>query len=145
MKKKSITILAVTLVSSLLLFTGCKHHSSRGSAFMLDYISESLDLRPEQEQELSGIRDELQAEVKRIHEENDQLYETLKAQLASEVIDRSIVRQQIADHRSRMDEVIDLAVDRLADFHATLTPEQRLKLVAKMEKFKERRDSHFHR
>jgi hypothetical protein len=34
-----------------------------------------------------------------------------------------------------MDEVIDLVIVRFSDFHRTLTPEQRNKLVAKLENF----------
>jgi Spy/CpxP family protein refolding chaperone len=47
----------------------------------------------------------------------------------------------IAQKREHMTEIIDLAVDRLAEFHATLTPEQREKLVAKLEYFHEKHKS----
>jgi hypothetical protein len=35
-----------------------------------------------------------------------------------------------------MDEMIDLAVVRIAEFHRTLTPEQKAKLVKKVESFR---------
>jgi hypothetical protein len=35
-----------------------------------------------------------------------------------------------------MDEIIDLLVDRLTEFHKTLTPGQKDKLIAKIETFK---------
>jgi hypothetical protein len=41
-----------------------------------------------------------------------------------------------------MAEIMDLAVVRLAEFHRTLTPDQREKLVAKLEWF---RKKHEHR
>jgi len=34
-----------------------------------------------------------------------------------------------------MDELIDLGIDRLVEFHKTLTPEQKTKLVKKLENF----------
>ena len=133
-KKKGIIAFAVTLVSSLLLFTACKEHHPKG-AFMLDYFSEALDLTPEQQESLTEIRTEIMEKVETMHEDKAQMRETLKEQLTSESVDKEVVRGLIADHRSRMDEVIDLAVDRLAEFHGELTPEQRDKLTTKMEKF----------
>jgi len=37
----------------------------------------------------------------------------------------------VAEHRSRMDELVDLAIGRLAEFHRTLSPQQKAKLVDK--------------
>ncbi len=133
-RKKGIIAFAVTLVSSLLLFTACKEHHPKG-AFMLDYFSEALDLTVEQQESLTEIRTEIMEKVEAMHEDKAQMRETLKEQLTAETIDKEVVRGLIADHRSRMDEVIDLAVDRLAAFHGELTPEQRDKLTAKLEKF----------
>ncbi len=133
-RKKGIIAFAVTLVSSLLLFTACKEHHPKG-AFMLDYFTEALDLSAEQQESLTEIRTEIMEKVEAMHEDKAQMRETLKEQLTAETIDKEVVRGLIADHRSRMDEVIDLAVDRLAAFHGELTPEQRDKLTAKLEKF----------
>ena len=133
-RKKGIIAFAVTLVSSLLLFTACKEHHPKG-AFMLDYFTEALDLTAEQQESLTEIRTEIMKNVEAMHEDKAQMRETLKEQLTAETIDKEVVRGLIADHRSRMDEVIDLAVDRLAAFHGELTPEQRDKLTAKLEKF----------
>ena len=41
----------------------------------------------------------------------------------------------VAQHRARMDEFVDLAVDRVIAFHSTLTAEQKEKLAGKIEKF----------
>jgi hypothetical protein len=43
------------------------------------------------------------------------------------------VKAVIAEHRAQMDEAVDLIVDRMVEFHKTLTPEQKEKLVAKIE------------
>ena len=62
---------------------------------------------------------------------------TLKEQLAGEKIDKTVIQKLVAEHRGRMDRVIDLAIDRLVDFHGDLTAEQRNKLVAKLDKLAE--------
>jgi Spy/CpxP family protein refolding chaperone len=133
-KKKGFITLAVTVVSSLLLFTACKEHRPKGE-FMLDYFSEALDLNAEQQEKLSGIRTELEEQVENMHEDKAEMHETIKTQLANETIDKEVVRQLIADHRAKMDTLTDLAVDRLAAFHAELSAEQKEKLIAKLEKF----------
>ena len=63
------------------------------------------------------------------------MHDELKRQLSGNTIDTVRVKTLIAEHRAGMDDVIDLVVDRMAEFHATLLPEQREKLVSKLEKF----------
>ena len=64
------------------------------------------------------------------------MHEELVAQLRREEIDKVRGKALVAEHRAQMDEILDLLVDRLAEFHKTLTPAQREKLVAKIETFK---------
>lgn len=145
MKKKAPFIATIVLLSSLSLFAACKPHGPLHGAFALDYLIETLDLNSEQEQQLAGIRDELRAKVEALHEDRKEIRDTLKAQLLADVIDKDIVRRIISDHRAKMDEVIDLAVDRLIAFHSGLNPEQRAKLVSKLDKFEQLRERHLTR
>ena len=64
------------------------------------------------------------------------MYGEIIAQLRSEEIDQARVMAIIAERRAQMNELIDLLVVRLAEFHKTLTQEQKEKLVAKIETFK---------
>ena len=137
--RKGLIALAVTFVSSLMLFTACKHHDAKG-AFALDYITETLDLTREQETNLDFIRAEIVDKVQEMHADKKEMHAILKEQLESETIDKDVVRKLVADHREKMNAVIDLAIDKLADFHETLTPEQKTKLVAKLEKFEKLHD-----
>lgn len=145
MKKKAPFIATIVLLSSLSLFAACKPHGPLHGAFALDYLVETLDLNSEQEQQLAGIRDELRAKVEALHEDRKEIRDTLKAQLLADVVDKDIVRRIISDHRAKMDEVIDLAVDRLIAFHSGLNPEQRAKLVSKLDKFEQLRERHLTR
>ncbi len=143
-KKKTFIVLAVTLALSILLFTGCKKDHSRG-AFALDYVTEVLDLTAVQEEKLDSIREELLAKAELMHKDKEQMHSTLKEQLAGEAIDKEVIRQLVADHRANMDSIIELAIDRIVDFHSDLTPEQRTKLVSKLEKFEKYHGHHFNR
>ena len=105
---------------------------------MLDYMSEALDLNEDQQAMASSYKDEIMAKVKSMHSDKKQMHDEIKTQLTGESIDKERVKALVAEHRAGMDEVIDLVVERVADFHATLSPEQRTKLVNKLEKFEKR-------
>jgi Spy/CpxP family protein refolding chaperone len=138
MVKKGLYILLIgMLISGVALFTGCRRHSHGHKAeFMVDYISEALDLNESQQAQLDQIKDELMAKAKGMHADKESLHEELVTQLRSEEIDQVRVKAVIAEHREKMDEIIDLVVVRLAEFHKTLTAEQKEKLIAKIETFK---------
>jgi Spy/CpxP family protein refolding chaperone len=138
--KKRYIAIAVTALSSLILFTACKHQTNR-TGFIFDYVTESLDLTETQQEQLESIRDEIMALVDIMHEDKDEVHAILKEQLTSEAVDKEVIRQLVADHRSKMDSILDLAIVRLADFHSDLTPEQRTKLVTKLEKFEKHHGS----
>ena len=138
---RTLTIIPLIAVMGLgaALFVGCNHRGhGRGAAFMLDYMSEALDLNEDQQAMASSYKDEIMAKVKSMHSEKKQMHDEIKTQLAGESIDKLRVKALVAKHRVGMDEVIDLVVERVADFHATLSPEQRTKLITKLEKFEKR-------
>ena len=138
MAKKGLSILLIgMLISGVSLFSGCRRHSHGHKAeFMVDYISETLDLSENQQAQLNQIKDQVMTKARQMHADNESMREELIAQLRSEEIDEVRVKAVIAEHRAQMDEVVDLVVDRLAEFHRTLTPAQKEKLVAKIETFK---------
>ena len=138
MVKKGLYILLIgMLISGVALFSGCRRHSHGHKAeFMVDYISETLDLNESQQAQLDQIKDELMAKAQQMHADKESMHGELVAQLRSEEIDQVRVKAVIAEHRAQMDEIVDLIVVRLAEFHKTLTPEQKEKLISKIETFK---------
>lgn len=140
--KKRYIAIAVTVLSSLILFTACKHHTNR-TGFIFDYVTEALDLTETQQIKLESIRDEIMALVDIMHEDKDEVHAILKEQITSETVDKEVIRQLVADHRSKMDSILELAIVRLSEFHSDLTPEQRTKLVEKLEKFEKHHGNHF--
>jgi len=137
MKKKVLTIsLAGILIAGLLTFAGCKRHGQhKGVEFMVDYASEVLDLTDTQQADLNQIKEEFMEKAEQMHADKDAMKATLMAQLASEQMDEVELKRLAARHRAQMDELIDLGIDRLVEFHKTLTPEQKVKLVKKLEDF----------
>ena len=138
MVKKGLYILLIgMLVSGVSMFSGCRRHSHGHKAeFMVDYVSETLDLNESQRAQLDQIKDEIMTKARVMHADKASMREELVAQLRNEEIDQERVNALIAEHRAKIDEMIDLLVVRLAEFHRTLTPEQKEKLIAKIETFK---------
>ena len=138
MVNKGLYILLIgMLVSGAALFSGCRRHSHGHKAeFIVDYISETLDLNDSQQAQLDQIKDELMEKAQLMHADKASMHAELVAQLRSAEIDQELVKAKIAEHRTKMDEIVDLIVIRLAEFHKTLTAEQKEKLIAKIETFK---------
>lgn len=136
MKNMAMTLLVLMFGGGLLLFGGCRHGHDRGSHldFAIDYLEEILDLNPGQKTQLDAIRQELLAQSETLRESRKKMHPLFKEQLGSERIDTAAVKEAIGEHRRQLDQMIELAIDRLTEFHATLSPEQRQKLVAKLEK-----------
>ena len=138
---KIITILALVGLGSTL-FVGCKHGRGHlGAEFMLDYMTEVLDLSQDQEDMADSIKNEILAKARAMHKDKQKMRDEIKTQISSEAIDTEIVKNLLMDHHKEMETVMNLAVDRIAEFHATLSPEQRTNLVKKLEKWEGR----FHR
>ena len=137
MVKKGLSIaLICVFISGALIFTGCRAGSHQGKVeFMVDYIAETLDLTDPQREQLDGIKEEFMAKAKEMHAQKEAMHAELMAELRKEEIDQENLKGLIAQKREQMDEIIELAVTNLVEFHKTLSLEQREKLVAKLEWF----------
>ena len=140
-KKKVTIVLICVFISAALIFTGCRSHSPEGKAeFMVDYIAETLDLNDGQKAQLDEIKDEFLAKAKEMHAKKEAMHDEFIAELRKEEIDQQRMKELISQKKEQMAEIMDLAVVRLAEFHRTLTPDQREKLVAKLEYFREKHE-----
>ncbi len=137
MKKWAIIITTILAGGSMLLFGGCRqgHHRAEHIDFVIDYLEETLSLDAAQKTKLGEIRKELTAKMETLKDSKEKMQPMFKEQLAAEKVDSKVIKQAIALHRQDLDSVIDLAVDRFAEFHAILTPAQRQKLISKLEKW----------
>jgi len=138
MVKKGLYLsIIVVLLLSVAGLAGCRRHSPGQKAeFMMDYVSETLDLDESQQAHLDQIKDELLEKGIQMRADKAAMHGELVAQLRSEAIDPDRLKAMVTEHRVKMEALIDLGIVRLAEFHKTLTPEQREKLVAKLESFK---------
>ena len=139
LKKRLTIVLICVFISAALLFTGCRSHSPHGKVeFMVDYIAETLDLTDGQRAQLDGIKEEFIAKAKEMHAQKEAMHAAFMAELRKEEISPENLKDLIDQKRAQIDEFINLAMERLVEFHKTLSAEQREKLVAKIEYFHEK-------
>ncbi len=128
--------LVAFLVFGVVFFSGCRRSGGLNRAeFAIDYVTEVLDLNEAQQEQLNRIKDELVEKGRQMHADREAMHDEITVQLQSEEIDQERLKKLIADKRAQMNEMIDLMIVHLVEFHKTLTPEQRTKLVAKLESF----------
>ncbi len=144
MSKTMILVLVAVVVLSMLV-VGCKARSPEKKAeHMVNKISSKLNLNDVQKAELNGIKNELLQMGLEMHEEHENMHSDLSEQLLSDRIDVDEVKALINEKKASVEELIDTAVDRLAEFHATLTSEQKELLVAEMETCKNSKWKNWH-
>ena len=135
-RKASYILLIAVLFAGLLTFTGCRHHRHpKGAEFMMDYMSEALDLNDVQMEALERIKEEILEKAEQMRADKKTTHQEIMILVGSEVMDKEKLKTVIANHRVQMDELVNLAVDRFVEFHQMLTPDQKAKLVSKLEKF----------
>jgi Spy/CpxP family protein refolding chaperone len=143
-KKGLLIALICVFISGALVLTGCRSHSHEGKVeFMVDYIAETLDLTDPQREKLDGIKEEFMARAKEMHAQKEAMHAEFMAELRKDDINPENLKGLIAQKRAQMDEMLDLAMTRLVEFHKTLSPEQREKLVAKIEWFHNKHNHHW--
>ena len=135
-KKHLFAAITMILISGMIFYTGCKPNShGKGHAFALDYISETLDLTESQESQLAEIQKEIKAKMKALYNDKQAVRDTLKKQIAADQMDKNLILSLVAEHREKMDQMVTLIVDRVVVFHKGLSPDQKTKLIKKIEKF----------
>ena len=145
MVKKGLTIVTMSVfISAALIFSGCRSHSDQGRAeFMVDYIAETLDLTDQQRAQLEEIKEEFMAKAEVMQADKKAMHDAFMTELRRDEIDPQRLKELVAQKQEQMTEFLDLAITRLAEFHRSLTPEQKEKLVAKLEYFHEKHQDHW--
>lgn len=112
-------VLVLVFLSGIGILSGCGYRSPEKRAeWITEKIASKLELSEVQKKELNAFREEL------------------INQLGHETIDQKYLKEVIRKEETRLDETISLFVERLAGFHASLTPEQREKLTEMVRKWK---------
>ncbi len=140
MQRKIIVITGILSVLVLMAgLTACKHgHRHRGFdefdlAAATDRIAHRLDLTESQKAEFERIAAEIAEKAKAMHADREDRLQDLADLIRQDAVDQDTIDGLIGAKMENMQAMIDFTVSRLIAFHATLTPEQREKIAARIE------------
>jgi Spy/CpxP family protein refolding chaperone len=111
------------------------------------WIAKRLDLNEQQKTKLEAVHEAIRQAREQFHKERAVLFDEIVAQIQSERLDETKVLQLLEQRQALMSQVAPQVVTKVAELHASLTPEQKVKAVEYLERFKERmedRDYHSH-
>ena len=130
---KKILFGLLVVVTIPLTLSGCrnKEMSSRRST---DLATDRLGLNEEQSQKIAPIAEDLFAEKESLQEIRQTINDEILSQMKSETADAEKLEAVLTGSFVRLRVKLPKFANSFAKFHATLTPEQRLEIVEKMEK-----------
>lgn len=144
LRKKALWGFVPVLMAGLMFLGGCHKPSPEKIADrIIDELVEKLDLTSVQKDQLNATKVEILAKVAEMKKNKDAFHGEVIAELQKDVLDQGQLKKMVTAHKSEMDVMADLLIDRLAKFHATLTPEQKTKLVELLKEREKCRNSCF--
>jgi periplasmic protein CpxP/Spy len=139
-----IVVAVLILLVIAKLFSGCHHrphfckaHSSHEKRvkWVIKKISKELKLNEQQKVELERIKDEIMAKKAEFKVNHDEIKNAVLFQVKSDTVDQAALNGLFGDKELEFKEMRAFLINKFSEFHSILTPEQRLKLADKMEKF----------
>jgi len=128
-------LLGVFLTATLL--SGCMGHSPEDRAnFIVHRIKNELDLNDTQMAKLEGIKNQWLENQKAQKPMREAEANKVIAMVRSDKLDVTALKAMIKDHEDKINDFSPKLLDSLADFHASLTPQQREKMATRMEELK---------
>jgi len=142
MKKRSKIIIAA--VSSIVLISGlaaCGHHRSpeERADYMMEKISDKLDLTAPQLSQLEQLKNELMNARQSMRTERDTLHNEVNELLSQPTLDQERTLKLVRDQTESINQKAPQIITAFAGFYDSLTPEQQAVILDKVQKHKEHR------
>jgi len=133
MQKKIVYWLAImVVVSSLIFISACRYSSpEKRMQGMMEKFSKDLKLNATQKEQLDVFKTEMVIKGRELRAVYANTMEEMSLQLRGDEFDKKKVKDVIAKIDVPQDEFISLFIERLAEFHSSLTPEQKKLLIKK--------------
>lgn len=136
MLKSKFTILAVMTVLSTLIITGCyKKTPEQRAEHMVKHITATLKLDDAQTAKLEKIKDEFMARRPGTIKVREETMKEANELMKSPQIDQAKLQALIQKNQGLADDFVSFIFTKFTEIHDMLTPEQRDKLVAEIEKY----------
>lgn len=136
MRRKQVLVAGLVILTVCVgIVTGCRHHRTPEEKMdrVIDYITDDMELSNAQLELLDKLKKDLISRFVEIKGVRQAAHAVIMAQLRNDVMDQDAVMTAIDDVRSEVDILIAAIVSGVADFHQTLTPDQKKQLVERLE------------
>ena len=108
------------------------------------WVVKRLNLDEQQTAKLQAVHEAMLQAREQFHKERAELFEEIATQIKSERLDEAKVLQLLEQRQALMSQVAPQVVAKVAELHASLTPEQKTKAVEHLARFKDRMGHHDH-
>jgi periplasmic protein CpxP/Spy len=143
MKRNVVLIIAGVVAAVGLLFWGVGY-AHRSPERRMAWIAKRLNLDEQQMGKLEAVHDAMRQAREQFHQDRATLFEELAAQIQSERLDEAKLLQFFEQRQTLMSQVAPQVITKVAELHASLTPEQKTKVVEHLARFKDRMGHHDH-
>ena len=142
MLKRILPLAAITaLIISGILLTGCGPRRffcatpEERAAMIVKEIACDLKLTKEQVEKVNTIKDEILVRTKGLRDEREAVHKEWMDLVNSDRLDKNRLTDFINKREEKIRALKPFFIDKIVEFHNILTPEQRIKLAEKLEKF----------
>ncbi|MBM4256148.1 MAG: periplasmic heavy metal sensor [Deltaproteobacteria bacterium] len=141
MKRKLLVIIAGVATVIGALSWGAYAHRGHGR-HGVEWVAKRLNLDEQQKVKLEAIHQAIKQARQEFRNERTQLFDEIVAQIESNQLDQTKVLQLFEQRQAALSQVAPQIVARVAELHATLTPEQKTKVIDHLERMRERMQHH---
>ena len=135
--KKHYVGIGVFFLAALVLFAGCRHSSPAHRADrLINHVSDELDLTPAQKEMLVQFKEEMLDRRDKMRAERHLQMEELMTEIKKDAMDKNRLMAMYEGAKPEFDDAAAFVISSMVEFHSTLTPEQRVKLIENLEKLK---------
>ena len=137
-------VVGTLVLAGALVEAGChRHHTPAERAdWMTSKIAKHLDLDDQQKAKLMAVRDEMVAARAESQQEHNAIMEEVIAQVQSNRLDQAKLSQLMDRHQAEQKRVMQRVLPKVAEWHATLRPEQKTEAVEHIRKWMDRYGDH---
>ena len=135
-------VVGVAMVIGLLSWGAHAHWSHGHRHNRVDWIAKRLKLDDQQKVKLTAIQEAIQQARKDSRDERAELLNDLETQIKSDQLDQAKVLQLFEQRHARMNQAAPQIIAKVAELHATLTPEQKAEVIKHLDHMKERMQDH---
>ena len=137
-------VVGTLVLAGALVGAGChRHHTpSERADWMTGKIAKHLDLDDQQKAKLAVVKDEVIAARAESQQEHRVIMEDVIAKVKSDRPDQSKIARLFERHQAGQTRLIQRVLRKVAEWHATLRPDQKAEAVEHLRKWMERYGEH---